>query len=135
MQDCPSITGTVTYVLKVDAEFGGSAQQAATVNVQPAQAQQLPADAPPAISVFTSDVTQTNVGQCVNLSWQYSGSGLAAVRLLRNDVEIAFDLPSPGSYQDCLNDTSLVGLVVYLLAVDSENAGSARQEVWVTLNN
>ncbi|MCB0116325.1 MAG: transporter substrate-binding domain-containing protein [Caldilineaceae bacterium] len=134
LQDCPPTTGPATYTLNVGAEFGGSAQQSVSVDVQGAQAQQLP-ETPPAISVFTSDVTQVNVGGCVNLSWQYSGTGLASVRLLRNDVPIAFDMPSPGNFQDCLNDASMAGLVVYLLAVDSESAGTARQEVWVTLNN
>ncbi len=134
MQDCPPNPGQVTYTLQVDSEFGGSAQQSAQVDVQPGQAQQLPSN-PPAISVFASDVTQISLGQCVNMNWEYSGTGLAAVRLLRNDVEIAFDLPTPGNFQDCLNDASLAGLVVYVLAVDSESSGSARKEVWVTLNN
>lgn len=146
-QDCPPAPGQVTYQLVVDSEFGGSTRQAQMVTVQETAqnlpeptpvlpAEQLPEptpEAPPSIGSFTVDNSEIDVGGCVVLSWQFSGSSLASVRLLRNDQEIAFDLPSPGSFQDCISDNSLVGTVVYQLVVDSEFGGSDTAEQSVTV--
>jgi len=136
-QDCPPTAGNFAYQLKVDSEFGGIAQQFQYVTVEaPAGdsggAAQLP-EAPPVIESFTVDTTQINLGGCVNLAWSFSGASLAGARLLRNDAEIAFDVATPGSYQDCISDTSLVGAVVYRLIIDSEFAGSASAEQVVTV--
>ncbi|MCB0092839.1 MAG: hypothetical protein KDE54_33355, partial [Caldilineaceae bacterium] len=136
-QDCPPAPGQVTYQLVVDSEFGGSAQQAAMVDVQDGSdgdggAGQLP-EIPPSISSFTVDNTQIDVGGCVVLSWAFGGSSLASVRLTRNDVEIASDMQSPGSFQDCITDDSLVGTVVYRLVVDSEFSDSDAAEQMVTV--
>ncbi|MEZ4660808.1 MAG: transporter substrate-binding domain-containing protein [Caldilineaceae bacterium] len=136
-QDCPPAPGQITYQLVVDSEFGGSARQAVMVDVQDASdgegaVEQLP-EIPPSISSFTVDTTQIDVGGCVVLSWEFGGSSLAAVRLTRNDVEIASDMASPGSFQDCINDDSFVGTVVYRLVVDSEFSGSDAAEQFVTV--
>ncbi|MCB0107375.1 MAG: hypothetical protein KDE53_15755, partial [Caldilineaceae bacterium] len=77
--------------------------------------------------------TQIDVGGCVVLSWAFGGSSLASVRLTRNDVEIASDMQSPGSFQDCITDDSLVGTVVYRLVVDSEFSDSDAAEQMVTV--
>ncbi|HRW06938.1 MAG TPA: transporter substrate-binding domain-containing protein [Caldilineaceae bacterium] len=147
-EDCPPTPGNVAYQLKVDSEFGGIAQQFQYVSVEDVGdagnlpetpptdggegAVQLP-ETPPVIESFTADTTQIDVGGCVNLAWSFSGTSIVNARLLRNDGEIAFDLLSPGSYQDCVTDDTFVGTVVYRLVVDAEFAGSSAAEQFVTV--
>lgn len=153
-EDCPPTPGNVAYQLKVDSEFGGVAQQFQYVTVEDgddgggalapdqlpenpptegdAGASQLP-ETPPVIESFTTDAAQIDVGGCVNLAWSFSGTSLVNARLLRNDVELVFDLVSPGTYQDCIGDDSFVGTVTYRLVIDSEFAGSSAAEQFVTV--
>lgn len=136
-QDCPPTPGNYAYQLKVDSEFGGIAQQFQYLTVEDVaadagEAAQLP-ETPPVIDSFTVDVTQIDLGGCVNLAWIFSGTSLVGARLLRNDAEIVSEALTPGEFQDCIADDSLVGAVTYRLVVDSEFSGSTSAEQYVTV--
>ncbi len=144
LQDCPPEAGNVSYVLKVDSEFGGTAQQGAQVNVIGAAPTATPAAQPPTIEYFattsdgTNQVSQINLGQCVILTWNFFGDSLAATTLTRNDsagnsAVIDSDFTAPGSFTDCINDPALVGVLNYRLKVDSEFGGSAVRDAQLTV--
>jgi polar amino acid transport system substrate-binding protein len=126
-EDCPPGAGTVTYTLRVDAEFGGSAQQSSQVNVVEPQ----PEVQPPQINSFTANPPQVDLNNtCTSLEWSISGEGIAAVTLLRNGQQIAGPDVASG-YQDCV-DPSLAGQeLIYRLRVDAEFADPVRQELTV----
>ena len=68
------------------------------------------------------------VGQCVVLSWEFSGA-TATTLLKRNNDIIAQDFPSPGSHQDC---PPAPGGITYSLIVSSEqSSANAAQSVMV----
>lgn len=134
LQDCPPNAGQVIYTLKVDSEFGGTAQQGARVDVVGAAPTATPA-AQPTIEYFavtsdgTNQVSQINFGACVFLTWNFFGDSLAATTLFRNGEIIDSDFTAPGSYQDC----PPVGVMNYQLKVDSEFSGSATRDAQLTV--
>jgi hypothetical protein len=150
-QDCPPGSGNVEYRLQVDAEFGGSAQQSAFVNVvAPEQPTDTPVpvpptdtpvpeqptdtpvpEQPPVITSFTANPLQIDLNNsCTTLEWSFTGTSIVAVSVTRNGQPIVGpDASSP--YQDCV-DASLAGQnLTYELRVDSEFSGSATQDLTV----
>lgn len=137
-QDCPPNAGTVTYTLKVDAEFGGSAQQSAQVNVvapQPPTATPVP-EQPPQITSFVASPPQVDLNNtCTTLTWSFTGTSIAGVGLVRIDANgnqvVLSEGDASSPYQDCV-DPGLAGqTLVYRLTVSSEFAGSTSQELAV----
>lgn len=135
LQDCPPSAGQITYLLKVDSEFGGTAQQGAQVNVVGAAPTATPAARPPTIEFFaitsdgTNQVSQINMDECVILTWSFFGDSLAATTLFRNGEIIQSDFTAPGGYKDC----PPVGVMNYQLKVDSEFGGSATRDAQLTV--
>jgi hypothetical protein len=96
-----------------------------------------PTQAPPpqiAYLAITSDgknpISSIMLGQCVYVTYDFSGDSLAAATLFRNNEPVSYDLTAPGSYYDCITDMNMTqnGLVIYKLKVDSEFGGSAVRE-------
>jgi hypothetical protein len=135
LQDCPPGTGQVSYVLKVDSEFGGTAQQGAEVNVVGTEPTPTPQAQAPTIIYFaiTSDgtnrVDRINMGECVFLTWRFEGQGLASAGITRDGELIRSDPPQEGSHKDC----PPVGVMNYQLKVDSEFGGSATSDAQLTV--
>ena len=77
---------------------------------------------PPSIQSFEVDPGQVFVGECVDLSWSFSGTSIAAAWITRNTEELFSDVTTPGSEQDC--GLSVAGTYVYSLKVSSEFAGT-----------
>jgi ABC-type amino acid transport substrate-binding protein len=88
---------------------------------------------PPSIQSFEVDPGQVFVGECVDLSWSFSGTSLAAAWITRNTEEIFSDLPNSGSEQDC--GLSAPGTYVYSLKVSSEFAGTTTKDVAVEVQD
>ncbi len=124
-EDCPEDLGQTNYILKVDTESGGTAEQSIIVTVLEPET-----DQPPVIEYFKTDFTDVNQGQCFTLSWSYYGQSIATVRLTRNGEEILTDPPSPGSVQECDLEP---GRYEYILNVDPEFGGSAQQTLFVNV--
>ena len=136
-QDCPAGAGQMTYVLRVTGPGGNSqgSQTVAVVSSQPTntpapQPTATPAPQPPTIDAFSVDPQQISAGQCVNIAWGFSGSGLAAAQLFRNGEVIGSDLAPSGLQQDC---PPVTGNVEYRIQVDSEFAGSATRSQVITV--
>jgi polar amino acid transport system substrate-binding protein len=133
--DCPPSAGQIIYLLKVDSEFGGTAQQGAQVSVVGAAPTATPAVRPPTIEYFavtsdgTNPINQINSGECVFLTWNFFGDSLAATTLFRNGEIIASDFTASQSFQDC----PPVGVMNYQLKVDSEFGGSSTRDVQLTV--
>ncbi len=136
-QDCPPGAGQMTYVLRVTGP-GGSSQASQTVyvvSVQPTatpapQPTATPVPQPPIIDAFSVDPGQINQGECLNIAWSFSGTGLAAAQLFRNGEVISADLAPSGIQQDC---PPFAGNIEYRIQVDSEFAGSAQRSQVVTV--
>ena len=136
-QDCPPGAGQMTYVLRVTGP-GGNSQASQTVNVVSVQPTATPAPQPtatpvpqpPTIDAFSVDPGQITQGECVNIHWSFSGSGLVAAQLFRNGEVIGGDLAPSGIQQDC---PAQAGSVEYRIQVDSEFAGSAQRSQVVTV--
>ncbi len=136
-QDCPPGAGQMTYVLRVTGPGGNSqaSQVVYVVSVQPTatpapQPTATPAPQPPTIDAFSVDPGQITQGQCVNIHWSFSGSGLVAAQLFRNGDVIGADLAPSGLQQDC---PPAAGSIEYRIQVDSEFAGSATRSQVVTV--
>jgi polar amino acid transport system substrate-binding protein len=132
--DCPPGPGRVEYRLNVDVSSAGSAVSVQVVEVfQPAQPTPTPeptAEQPPTIAYLLVDNNEITIGQCVNLTWSFSGSSLVAATMFRNDQPIASDLVPTGSLTDC---PDVAGQMEYRLRVDSEFAGSAQASQFVNV--
>jgi hypothetical protein len=144
-QDCPPGAGQVTYGLKATGP-GGTSQGSQTITVvtaaptntpipQPTATPvppptSTPAPQPPTIDAFSVDPQQIDAGECVSISWSFSGSGLVAAQLFRNGEVIGSDLAPSGQQQDC---PPVTGNVEYRIQVDSEFAGSATRSQVVTV--
>jgi polar amino acid transport system substrate-binding protein len=136
-QDCPPGAGQMTYVLRVTGPGGNSqaSQNVNVVSVQPTatpapQPTATPVPQPPVIDAFSVDPGQITQGECVNIHWSFSGSGLVAAQLFRNGDVIGADLAPSGIQQDC---PPFAGNVEYRIQVDSEFAGSAQRSQVVTV--
>ncbi|MEZ4769565.1 MAG: transporter substrate-binding domain-containing protein [Caldilineales bacterium] len=144
-QDCPPGTGQKTYLLKATGP-GGSNQATQSINVTggqptntpvppptntplppptntPVPPTSTPVPQPPSISSFSAIPDQITLGECVTLSWSFSGQSLAASTITRDGQPIASDVAQNGSQQDCPPNA---GTVNYTLQVDSE-VGSTSQ--------
>jgi ABC-type amino acid transport substrate-binding protein len=87
---------------------------------------------PPEINAFSAQPAELTVGACVELSWSFTGTDLAAAYINRNDIVILDGVPLTGSEQDC--SITEPGTYLYELQVSSEFGGSAysRAQVEVT---
>ena len=126
--DCPPSIGEVEYRLKVDAEFTGSAEQSAHVQVS------VPEEQPPQIDLFEVEPGKISLFACFDLRWRFSGSGLAYAAILRNGEELFSDIPRQAVEQDCIEDPALIGSLTYTLKVDSESSGSAEENQTVEVS-
>lgn len=132
-QDCLADPGGYAYELQASNPQGQMASATVNVQVDGAQPTQAP---PPQIKylAITSDgnnpVSSIKLGECVYVTYDFSGDSLAAATLFRNNDPVSYDLTAPGSYYDCITDMSMTqnGLVIYKLKVDSEFGGSAVRE-------
>ena len=150
-QDCPPGGGQMTYLLKATGP-GGSNQATQTITVvstqptntpvpQPTNTPQppptntpvpptsTPVPQPPAISNFSAIPDQINLGECVTLSWSFSGQSLVTAVITRDGQPVASDISQNGSQQDCPPNA---GSVTYTLKVDSE-VGSTAQSAQVNV--
>lgn len=134
--NCPPNTGTVEYRLQIDTQAAGSAVASQFVYVvPPLQPTFTPFPIPvqpPLISFFVVDNTQISLGQCINLSWSFSGSNLIAAELFRNNTLIGNGLLTTDSQQDCPGN---FGQEEYRLRITSLNAGAAQASVFVNVIN
>jgi len=137
-QDCPTEGGALTYTLDAVNSAGQSTQASASVQVADVQPTPEPtvaptAEAPPVISVFTVTPDQISAGQCVDITWQFSGTSLVLAQITRNgDVLPSLgDLTDQGAAQDC--DTNTPGTYTYILKVDAEFSGSTTAQQVVTV--
>ena len=126
LQDCLTEPTTFIYRLEAFNNAGQATAQERTVTVQ-APPTPAPPQAP-VIKSFTASAQDIAVGQCVVLSWEFSGA-TATTLLKRNNDVIAQDFPSPGSHQDC---PPAPGGITYSLIVSSEqSSANAAQSVMV----
>jgi ABC-type amino acid transport substrate-binding protein len=126
LQDCLTEPTTFIYRLEAFNHAGQATAQERTVTVQ-APPTPAPPQAP-VIKSFNASAKDITVGQCVVLSWEFSGA-TATTLLKRNNDVIAQDFPSPGSHQDC---PPAPGGITYLLIVSSEqSSANAAQSVMV----
>jgi len=118
-------------VIDQDGESNSAGQQVQVV--QPGQptptATPVPPQAP-VINNFTVSPQEIALGDCVDLSWDFTGQDLALVQIFRNEDVILTDPPNTGSDQDCPPGA---GQVVYRLVVDSEFGGAAQQAQFVNV--
>ena len=132
-QDCLNTPGQYAYELQASAPQGETATANVNVQVDPVQPTQSP---PPDIKYLavTSDgktpISSIKLGECVYVTYDFSGDSLASVTLFRNDQPIDQGMTAPGSTYDCITDPSMTvnGMVIYKLKVDSEFGGSAVRE-------
>lgn len=131
-QDCPPGTGTVTYRLVVDSEFGGSAKTKQDINIipfeNPTPTPPPEPEQPPVIAAFNANPDQIDSGDCIELSWSFSGTSLAQAQIFRDGQTILSDAPVSGNLEDC---PPAPGHVEYLLQVDSEFSGSAQASQFI----
>jgi polar amino acid transport system substrate-binding protein len=134
--NCPPNIGNVEYRIQIDTQSAGSAVASQFVNVlPPVQPTFTPVPIPalpPVINFFVVDNTQVQLGQCVNLSWSFSGSNLIATELFRNNTLIENGLFSSGSQSDCPGN---VGTQEYRIRVTSLTSGVAESSVFVNVGN
>ncbi len=142
MQDCPTDVGQLDYLLQAFAYDGQSNSVTVPVLVEageqptatpvpveptatpvPVEPTATPAPAAPVISTFSATPAEISLGQCVNLTWAFSGDSLALAQILRNGQVWLEDVATSGSQEDCPQD---VGTVMYQLNVASEFGGSAQ---------
>jgi polar amino acid transport system substrate-binding protein len=131
---CPPNTGSVEYRLQIDTSTAGSANSSQSVTILPAfQPTLTPFPTPaqfPLINYFVTDTTQVALGQCVNLSWFFSGSNLIATEIFRNNALIDNGLLPGDTLQDCPVST---GQQEYRLRITSLNSGVAQSSVFVNV--
>lgn len=126
--DCPANIGSFEYRLVVDTRSGGSARAAQTVEVT---VPLLPTPAPqPVIDYFYTDQDAVVAGQCVSLSWSYSGSDLSSTSITVNGDVIRSNLEPSGSLTDCPRSA---GTNEYTLQATSASYGTIQQSVYVTV--
>ncbi|MCC7130501.1 MAG: transporter substrate-binding domain-containing protein [Anaerolineae bacterium] len=134
--DCPPGAGQVEYRLTVDSARAGSASAVQVVTIVPAVQPTAPLpptpEQPPQIIFFNADNPDITLGQCLNLSWSFSGSNIASATLFRNAAPISSGLPALGQQQDC---PDAAGQYTYLLKVDSASAGSAQASQFVRVRS
>ncbi|HEY53473.1 MAG TPA: META domain-containing protein, partial [Caldilineae bacterium] len=142
-QHCPPGPQSVAYTLEASGA-GGTSRAVQYVDVEkPSPATPTPTAVPPTatpeptpegpvIYNFTATPAQITLGQCVQLEWNFGGSGLASVRIFRGDEVILRDPANPGSQQDC---PPAAGQVEYKLVVDSEHGGTAQQSAFVDVQD
>jgi polar amino acid transport system substrate-binding protein len=134
--NCPPNTGTVEYRLQIDTQTAGSAVASQFVFVLPPTQPTFtlfPTPAlPPLINFFVVDNDQIQLGQCVNLTWSFSGSNLITTELFRNNSLIDNGLLPSGSQQDCPGN---LGSHEYRLRVTSLTSGVAQSSVFVNVLN
>lgn len=123
-QDCPSEVGPITYSLQIVSVSQFGAQENVSVNVLGSQPQ------PPVITTFIASPDQISVGQCLDLTWEFSGQDLALAQIFRGAEVIASDIAMNGTLQDC---PVAPGQLIYRLQVDTEFGGSAQQSIFVTV--
>lgn len=125
--DCPPGTGQVEYRMVIDSAAAGSTSASQVVTIVPPVQPTVPPPPtpaqPPQIIFFNLDDPDIDLGQCVTLSWSYSGSNIVNATLFRNASPIFNNLPALGQQQDCPN---AAGQYTYLLKVDSAYSGSAQ---------
>ena len=131
LEDCPSGLGSIGYALEASGP-GGTNRAVKYVNVNDAQPQPTATSVPqaPVINSFSAQPGQINQGQCVNVSWNFTGVDLVLAQVFRGNEVIASDIASPGSMQDCPPGA---GQVQYRIQVDSEFGGQAQQSAIVTV--
>jgi polar amino acid transport system substrate-binding protein len=134
--NCPPNTGTVEYRLQIDTQSAGSAVASQFVTVlpstQPTITPFLTPVQPPLINFFVVDNSQIALGQCVNLSWAFSGSNLISAQLFRNDNLIGNGLFPSESQQDCPDS---IGTQQYRLQLTSLTSGTAQSSVFVNVSS
>ncbi len=134
--NCPPNTGTVEYRLQIDTQTAGSAIASQFVTVlPPSQPTFTPFPTPgqpPLINFFVVDDSQIALGQCVNLTWSFSGSNLISTQLFRNDNLIGNGLFPNDTQQDCPGTT---GTQQYRLQVNSLTSGTAQSSVFVNVTS
>ena len=111
MQDCPTDVGQLNYLLQAFAYNGQSNSVTVPVLVEagtqptatpaPVQPTATPAPAAPVISTFSATPAEISLGQCVDLTWAFSGDSLALAQILRNGQVWLEDVALSGSQQDC----------------------------------
>ncbi len=79
---------------------------------------------PPVINYFTLSAEQINLGECVTISWSFSGLDLATSVLKRNGDILAQDLAATGDLVDC---PATPGDQTYQIQVASEFAGMTQE--------
>jgi hypothetical protein len=126
--DCPPNIGSVEYRLVIDSQQSGSARASQVVEVTMPL---LPTPVPrPVIDYFVSDTDAITAGQCVNLSWSYSGSDITSAVITLDGQVINSSPPPNGSTSDCPRTP---GNVEYTLQVTSASAGTIWQSVYVSV--
>ena len=78
----------------------------------------------PEIQYFNLSAAQINLGECVSLSWSFTGDSLAAASITRNGEKLLGDPPTQGEFVDCPPDP---GELFYVLSVSSEFAGTVEE--------
>lgn len=130
--DCPVATGLMTYTLEVSVGANAPVTATTVANVvdlaSPTPTPTEAAVQPPVIDSFTVDNESVTAGQCAVLTWQYSGDNIASAVLLRNDVEIAANLPPTGTQQECYPDADTF---IYDLVIERTDGASAKAELIV----
>ncbi|MDI6695295.1 MAG: transporter substrate-binding domain-containing protein [Anaerolineales bacterium] len=131
-RDCPPDTGNTEYRLTVDSWFNGSTSASQTVFVYPPL---LPTPSPwptqpqpPVINFFSANPNPIDQGQCLNLSWSFSGDNITSAAIYRDGDSIADGLAPNGIMQDCPPDS---GQVEYRLMVISAFGGGANASQFV----
>ncbi len=76
----------------------------------------------PIIYSFIASPSQIVFGNCLQLSWDFSGQDLVYRRIFRNGQLLLFDLPFAGSYTEC---PPITENIEYRLVIDSASHGSA----------
>ncbi len=134
-QDCPTEEGTINYTLDAANSVGQTTQ--ANQSVQVVAPAQPTVEAPPVISVFTATPNQiSTANQCVDLTWQFSGTSLVQAQIFRSDrpdQPLQSDIAEQGTIQDC-PDVGRIGVTyTYTLKVDAEFSGSTTAQQTVTV--
>ena len=132
--NCPPTPGIVEYRLQIDTQSAGSAVASQIVSVlPPTMSTNTPIPTPvqpPLIKLFVVDDNQIPLGQCINLTWSFSGSNLTASELFRNNTLIDDRLFPSDSQQDCPAST---GTQQYRLKLTSLTSGVTQSSVLVNV--
>ena len=133
--DCPPGSGPVEYRLQIDSTTTGSAVAAKNIYVitpsQPTDTPRPP-EQPPVIYFFNVDSNEIDLGQCINMSWQYTATSVVNAQISRDNQAIASNVNTSGSLRDCPTKT---GQLQYRLRVDTEFTGSTQASQFVQVNN